>query len=132
MVHEDVSKIHLWTPQLRHAEVIGGGKLRKGSVLRYTLALPGGKDIDVEMVHNVFDRPVTCSGEIVKGPVSGAWAWEYRALKAGTRVAYSTDLKVGGLLRLAGGMIAEQYAKAMRETLQCLKEYVEGGSASAR
>ncbi len=125
VVHEEMENWPLWSTHLRSAEVVGGGKPRKGSRLRYAFMLPGGKEIGIEMLQTVFERPVRCAGEVVKGPISGTWSWDYRESRGKTRLRYTMEMKLGGVLRLAGGVITDQYAKSMQDTLLALKEYVE-------
>lgn len=132
VVHEQIERAPEWAPGLRRAEVIGGGKPGVGTRLRYTLALPGGRNVDVEMIHTEFDRPHRCAGEIVSGPLRGPWAYEYEREGRSTVLTYTMELSITGALRLASHLITSQYDKSVRETLESLKRHVETEHPPAR
>lgn len=63
-------------------------------------------------------RGVTAHGEHRLEPVGG-----------GTRLTSSLDLKLGGLLRLAGGVAASQAQRSLERSLAQLKELLESSGA---
>jgi hypothetical protein len=124
-VHEDLDNVNLWAKNLRKAESLSGENPGRGSRLRFTMILPGGKEIKLVLRQSVFTPPRRCAGEIVEGPVGGTWSWEYRESNGMTQLTYTVELKIGGLLRVIAGVISDQYEKGTRETLAALKAYVE-------
>jgi hypothetical protein len=127
VVHGDVPNLTHWSDNLAHAEVIGGGSLRKGSQLRYDVKIAGGRTAALMMLVEHFDEPRRCAGRMTIGPVSGSWAWSYSEDGEITRVVYESELKVGGVLRFAGGVIERDVQNRMRGNLDNLKTYVEAG-----
>jgi hypothetical protein len=74
-----------------------------------------------------FDEPRRCAGRMSIGPVSGSWSWSYSEDGEITRVVYESELKVGDVLRFAGGVIERDVRSRMRGNLDNLKTYVEAG-----
>jgi uncharacterized membrane protein len=125
VVHEDIDNVGRWAKNLRKAELVDGEKSGPGSRLRYTMVLTGGKEIQLVLRQSVFTPPRRCAGEIIEGPLGGSWSWEYREQAGTTHLTYTVELKIGGLMRVMSGLIADQYAKGTQETLSELKVYIE-------
>ena len=60
------------------------------------------------------------------GQLTATWSWTYRSSARTTRVAYTTEVKVRGLLRVTGGLVQGQIERDVRRNLQALKRFVEG------
>lgn len=128
VVAEDVKNAPKWTTNMDKVEQLDGGPPGRGTRYRYHLSLPGGHKEKIEVEQDVYNKPKKCSGRFIKGPVKGTWSYTYRAGKDGTtRLLYEMDFELGGLLRLATGMFASQYASAIETNMQLLKKYVESG-----
>lgn len=125
-VHDEALDSPRWSPTLTAVEEIEG-EPGEGWRLRYRLRIPGGRSAAIELVHTAWEPPRRCAGSIVEGPVGGDWEWRYRERAGVTTVVYTMELRVGGVLRLAGGVFADQYAKGIRENLEGLKRLIEEG-----
>ena len=125
VVHGDIPNLTRWSDNLAHAEVIGGGSVRKGSELRYDVKTVGGRTAALMLLVEQFDEPRLCAGRMTSGPVEGSWSWSYREDGKITRVVYESELKVEGLLRFAGAVIERDLRNRMRGNLDNLKAYVE-------
>lgn len=127
VVQEDVVHVPKWATNMAKIDKLDDGPPRKGTRYRYHLLLPGGHTATLEVEQDVYTKPKHCSGRFIKGPLKGTWSYTYTENKDSTHVVYQMDYELGGLLRLAGGLLAAQYAAGIRDNMKRLKEYVESG-----
>lgn len=127
VVSEDFENATRWTSGLKKAEVLTEGPTGKGTRLRYTIETPT-VDQEMEVEHDVYDKPRVTSGRIVKGAVKGTWRYSY-AEKAGvTTLTYEMEYEAASfLMRPLMGLIQRQLPADIRKTLLALKKYVESG-----
>lgn len=128
VVAEDVKNAPKWTTNLDRVEKLDDGVPGKGTRYRYHLNLPGGHKEKIEVEQEVYQKPKRCAGRFIRGPVKGTWSYTYRERKDGsTQLTYEMDYELAGLLRLATGLFASQYAEGIRDNLERLRKYVESG-----
>jgi hypothetical protein len=127
-VHVDIASVPTWSASLARAEVVGGGRLRPGSRLRYTVRLPAGRTVDLNLVVTEYEEFSRCAGTLAGGPLQGTWSWVYTRRGGGTHVVYTTEVAVGGVLRFAGGLVEDQVLRDVRRDLRALKRYCESGA----
>lgn len=128
VVAEDVKNVPKWATNMDKVEQLDDGPPGKGTRYRYHLNLPGGHKEKLEVEQDVYQKPKKCSGRFIKGPLKGTWSYTYRERKDGsTQLVYEMDYELGGLLRLATGLFARQYAEGIQKNMQRLKKYVESG-----
>jgi carbon monoxide dehydrogenase subunit G len=127
VVHGDIANVPRWSQNLVSAEVVGGGPLGAGSELRYVVRLPIGRTADVRLQVQRYDEYRACSGTFSASGMRGTWGWTYRTRRDCTVVAYQTDVKVGGVLRLAARAVEGQVTGDVRRNLDALRAYVESG-----
>lgn len=122
-VLEDTDRMPSWARYLRSATVEGGGAPGVGKKIRLAVDAPG--DIVLVMLPRVWDRPRLASGDWVDGPVSGTWSYELTATGTGTELVYDLNVKFGGMLRFAAGMIQGRLEGGIRDAMQRLKDQLE-------
>ncbi len=128
VVQEDAKNAPRWSSNLSKVEQLDDGPPGKGTRYRYHLNLPGGLTATLEVEQNHYAKPKRCSGRFTGGPLKGTWSYVYTEHKDGsTHLVYEMDYELGGLLRLAGGLLARQYAEGIRHNMDALKKYVESG-----
>jgi len=128
VVQEDAENAPRWSSNLARVEKLNAGPPGKGTRYRYHLNLPAGYKAELEVEQTSFVKPKHCNGKFVKGPLKGTWSYTYAERKDGsTSLVYEMDYELGGLLRLAGGVLARQYAEGIRHNMDALKKYVESG-----
>ena len=128
VVAEDVKNAPKWTTYLEKAEKLDTGPPGEGTRYRYHLSLPGGHKVTLEVEQDVYDKPKKCAGRFIKGPLKGKWSYTYTHRKDGsTRLVYEMDYELGGLLRLAGGLLGPQYAAGIRKNMESLEKYIRSG-----
>jgi len=128
VVQEDAKNAPKWSSNLVKVEQIDQGPPGKGTRYRYHLDLPGGFKETLEVEQTAYVRPKHCGGKFTRGPLKGEWSYTYTERKDGsTHLVYEMNYELGGLLRLAGGLLSGQYADGIRENMAALKAYVEAG-----
>ena len=128
VVQEDAVHAPRWSSNLASVEKLDDGPPGKGTRYRYQLALPGGLKPVLEVEQTIYTKPKRCAGTFIRGPLKGKWSYTYTEHKDGaTHLVYEMDYELGGLLRLAGGLLARQYAEGIRQNMDALKKYVESG-----
>lgn len=127
VVQEDVVNVPKWATNMEKIDKLDDGPPRKGTRYRYHLLLPGGHKATLEVEQDVYTKPKHCAGRFIKGPLKGTWSYTYTEKNDSTHVVYEMDYELGGLLRLAGGLLAAQYAGGIRDNMKRLKKYVESG-----
>ncbi len=128
VVQEDAKNAPRWSSNMAKVEQLDDDPPGKGTRYRYHLKLPAGYKAELEVEQTSYVKPKHCNGKFVKGPLKGTWSYTYTEHKDGsTRLVYEMDYELGGLLRLAGGMLARQYAEGIRHNMGALKKYVESG-----
>jgi uncharacterized membrane protein len=128
VVQEDAVHAPRWSSNLASVEKLDDGPPRVGTRYRYNLNLPGGLTAMLEVQQTLFAKPKHCAGTFIRGPLKGTWSYTYTEHKDGsTHVVYEMDYELGGLLRLASGLLAKQYAEGIRHNMDALKKYVESG-----
>lgn len=124
-VHEDLGGLPKWTGYLRSVDLLDGDEPGPNRRIRYNLDLPGNPSL--VLLPTEWDRPHHCAGRFAGGPVEGNWSYTYGEVDGGTDLLYEMDYRMGGLLRLAGGMLQSRYEEGIRTGMSMLKQYVEEG-----
>jgi hypothetical protein len=128
IVHERVEEAPCWAGYLRRAVPLSSGPPGPGSRFRYDLDLPGDPSLVLE--NESWDRPRSCTGRFVDGPVRGRWSYVYASRNGSTSLTYEMDYELTGMLRFAGGLLKSRYEEGIRDAMKSLKAFVEGrGSA---
>jgi uncharacterized membrane protein len=127
VVQEDVRSVPKWSGHVARVEQLDDKPPGKGTRYRYHLNLPGGFKEALEVEQTTWVKPTRCAGKFIKGPLKGTWSYAYSETKTGTRVVYEMDYELRGLLRLAGSLLAGQYAEGIRGNMAALKKYIESG-----
>jgi uncharacterized membrane protein len=124
-VHQDLRNFTKWTTNVKRVQKVTPGAPGVGMVYRYTLVVPGGEQV-LEIEHTEWEKPRRCSGEYVRGPVSGTWSYSYSERAGRTRVTYVSDFRLTGVLRLMTAAFLPHYRNGVRDNLRNLKQYLEG------
>ncbi len=132
VVHEDVRNFHKWTTNVRKIEALTPPPHGKGSVFRYHLSLPGGREEVLDVEQTVYEKPKRCAGIYARGPIRGNWSYTYRESAGLTHVTYQTEFDLTGMLRFLTGVFAPHYEAGVRQNLQNLKKHVESGAGAKR
>ncbi|MEO8743839.1 MAG: SRPBCC family protein [Candidatus Dormiibacterota bacterium] len=128
VVQEDAEHAPRWSSNMAKVEQLDKGAPGNGTRYRYHLDLPGGLTATLEVEQTAYVKPKRCAGTFVRGPLKGKWSYTYTEHKDGsTHLVYEMDYELGGFLRLAGGLLAKQYAEGIRANMHALKKYVESG-----
>ena len=128
VVQEDARNAPRWSSNLAKVEQVNPGSPGKGTQYRYHLDLPGGFKETLEVEQTDYVKPRRCAGRFIRGPLKGTWSYTYTEHKDGsTHLVYEMDYQLSGLLRLAGALLARQYAEGIRKNMAALKVYVEAG-----
>lgn len=131
-VLEDLAGMPSWARYLKSAATEDGAAPGQGKKIRLRIDAPG--DISLVMLPEVWDRPRRASGRFVDGPVSGTWSYAFAPAGAGTELTYGMDVKLGGMLRFASGMIQGRLESGLQDAMRRLKEQLEhpeGGTEAA-
>lgn len=126
VVHDDLENAARWTDHLVRATLLDG-RMGRGARVRYDLRLPGWSGY-VVVVHDTWEVGRRAAGRFTEGPLRGSWSYAYRERAGKTTLVCAMDYELAGLLRLATGLLAGQYAEGVRRTLENLKRYIESGS----
>jgi uncharacterized membrane protein len=127
VVQEDAKNAPKWSTYLAMVEQLDRKPPGVGTRYRYHLDLPAGIKETLEVEQTTYSKPKKCAGKFVGGPLKGTWSYTYVERKGGTHLLYEMDYELGGLLRLAGGLLSRQYADGIRSNMIALKKYVESG-----
>lgn len=128
-VLEDLPGMPSWARYLKSATTEDGGAPGARKKIRLAIDAPG--DISLVMLPEVWDRPRRASGRWVDGPVSGTWAYDFGPAGAATDLTYEMEVRLGGMLRFASGMIQGRLESGLQDAMRRLKEQLErpaGGS----
>lgn len=125
-VHEDVRNFTRWTTNVSRVQKVTKGPPGEGAVYRYVLQTPVGEHV-LEIEHTEWNRPRHCAGEYVRGPVTGTWSYAYSERQGQTRITYTSDFRLTGMLRLMTSAFVPHYRQGVRTNLRNLKDFVEAG-----
>lgn len=131
-VLEDLAGMPSWARYLKSATTVDGRPPDVGKKVRLAIDAPG--DIALVMLPDEWDRPRRAAGRWVDGPASGTWSYDFAPVGAGTEVTYAMDVRLGGMLRFASGMIQSRLDAGIEDAMQRLKDRLErdgGGPAPA-
>ncbi|MGH7912843.1 MAG: SRPBCC family protein [Candidatus Dormibacteraceae bacterium] len=122
-VLEDLAGMPRWAGYMRSASVVGGGRPGLGTKVRYELNVPG--DIALVMLPRVWDRPHLGSGDWVEGPITGTWSYQLAEAANATDLTYEMEIRLGGMLRFASGMIQGRLDSGISDAMRRLQEELE-------
>lgn len=127
VVQEDARNVPKWSSNMAKVEQLDRGKPGVGTRYRYYLDLPGGFKETLEVEQTAYHKPKKCAGKFTDGPLKGTWSYTYTERGGKTHLIYEMDFQLGGLMRLAGSLLAREYASGIRHNMAGLKKYVESG-----
>ncbi len=122
-VLEDLAGMPSWARYLKSAATVGGAAPGAGTKIRLAIDAPG--DMSLVMLPDVWDRPRRAAGRFVDGPVSGTWSYDFVTAGSATELTYDMDVKLGGVLRFASGMIQGRLDSGIQDAMRRLKEELE-------
>jgi hypothetical protein len=104
VVHEDIPNVPLWSEHLLHTEVVGGGKVRLDTELRYVVKPPAGRTQELSLVVTKYEKHRRCAGIMEGGPMTGTWSCTYSTHEGLTSVLYESTIRLGGEVALCRRM----------------------------
>lgn len=124
----DFANASSWDPGVRSSERIGVGPAGLGARYRLGVAM-GGRTapMDYEIVEYRAPERV-----VLKGSGSGISAVdtiEFRSTGSGTRVEYTADIRLGGVLRLAQPFLAGTFDRIAKAALAGMKRALDERAA---
>ena len=122
-VLEDLAGMPSWARYLKSASTVDGAGPGPGTKIRLAIDAPG--DISLVMLPEVWDRPRRASGRWVDGPVSGTWSYDFATSGGETELTYDMEIKLGGMLRFASGIIQGRLDSGIQDAMRRLKEELE-------
>lgn len=122
-VLEDLAGMPSWARYLKSAATEDGAAPGQGTKIRLAVDAPG--DISLVMLPEVWERPRRASGRWVDGPVSGTWSYDFASTGTATELTYDMDVKFGGMLRFASGLIQGRLDSGIQDAMRRLKEELE-------
>lgn len=122
-VLEDLAGMPSWARYLKSAATVDGGAPGLGKKTR--LAIDAPIDVSLVMLPEVWDRPRRAAGRWVDGPVSGTWSYAFATSGAGTDLTYEMEVRLGGVLRFASGMLQGRLESGIQDAMRRLKEELE-------
>ncbi len=118
-----------WDPGVVTSERIDEGPVGVGA--RYRLGVHLGRRVaPMEYRISAFDRPRRV---VLIGTGSGVSAVDeirFEPTGTGTRIDYSADIRLGGVLRLAQPFLGRAFAKLGREALTGMQRTLDGRSSA--
>ncbi|MDQ6772913.1 MAG: SRPBCC family protein [Candidatus Dormibacteraeota bacterium] len=129
-MHVDLADAQTWSDGQVRLTALSPGDLGQGSLVRWDLALNAGLKTSLVLRTETWTPPSLCAGVIVEGPISGRWSYEYSQRADATLVACEMDYEFPGLLRFTGGLFSGQFAEGIRQGLEAMRVWVEGGRSS--
>ena len=117
-----------WDPGVATSERIDAGPVGVGARYRLGVRL-GGRVAPMEYRITVFEpsRLVVLAGE--GSGVSAIDEIRFTPAGAGTRIDYTADIRLGGLLRLVQPLLGGQFAKLGRAALNGMKSTLDARAA---
>ena len=130
----DFANAMRWDPGVATSEAIGTGPVGVGSRYRLGVRL-GGRVAPMEYRITTYEAP---NRVVLKGEGSGVTAvddihFAPVASGSGTRIEYSADIQLGGLMRLAQPFLGRAFEKLARNALDGMRRTLdERADAGAR
>ncbi len=118
-----------WDPGVATSERVDDGPARVGSRYRLGVRL-AGRVAPMEYRITVFEP---CRRVVLVGAGSGVSAVDeirFAPAGGGTRIDYTADIRLGGLLRLAQPFLGGQFARIGREALAGMKQTLDARAAA--
>ena len=117
-----------WDPGVATSERIDGGPVGVGARYRLGVRL-GGRVAPMEYRITVFEpsRLVVLAGE--GSGVTAVDEIRFTPAGTGTRIDYSADIRLGGLLRLVQPLLRGQFARLGRAALSGMKSTLDAQAA---
>lgn len=122
-VLEDLPGMPSWARYLKSASSEDGAAPGVGKKIRLVVDAP--VDISLVMLPEIWDRPRRAMGRWVDGPVSGTWSYDFATADTATDLTYEMDVRLGGMLRFASGMIQGRLDSGIQDAMRRLKEELE-------
>lgn len=124
----DYPRMHEWYPRYR-VEVIGGGKVEKGSRLRHELS-PAGAPVKSRFTRTIqkIEPPRSIEESYDDGDLVGHGRWDFEALTEGsTRVSFYCQVRSNRLLMHIGFLLGGEkgHNRVYQELLAALKSRAE-------
>ena len=113
-----------WDPGTVTSERIDAGPVRAGARYRLGVRL-GGRVAPMEYRISAFEAPRRV---VLVGEGSGVWAVDeirFAPAGTGTRIDYTADIRLGGVLRLVQPFLGRAFAKLGREALSGMQRTLD-------
>jgi hypothetical protein len=115
-----------WDPLSVSMEVLQPGAWRQGTTFREVRKIRG-QDTEISSQIAVFDPNRRMEIQSLSGPdFHGTWIFE--PVGNSTRLLYTAEMKLSGLMRLLEPLIARDFKKQLDTNFMTLKRVIEQGS----
>ena len=125
----DFANSQEWDPGVATAERLDPGPVGVGS--RYRLGVRmGGRVAPMEYRISVFESPTRV---VLNGSGSGVTAVDdirFERLEAGTRIDYTADIKLGGVLGLIQPLLGRAFANLAKNAVGGMQRTLDGRAAT--
>jgi uncharacterized protein YndB with AHSA1/START domain len=115
-----------WQTSITSVEQLTDGRPGLGSRFRETTKPPLGKPFEQVVEFTEFDRPRRLRAHVVEGPYPIDGTWSLEALGDGTRVTFTAEGELSGLMKLLGPLASRVLARQFAQYHRNLRRNVEG------
>lgn len=121
----DPSKLSTWQPVNRGIEQLTEGPPGLGSRFRERTKPPGAREFEQITEFVAFDRPRLLKVHVVAGPVPADGTWAFAPEGAGTRVTFTAEGELHGVMKLLGPITTRLMARQFAGYHRNLRRNVE-------
>jgi carbon monoxide dehydrogenase subunit G len=121
------ANLQQWQTSKTRVEPLTEGPPRQGYRVREWTKPQIGKEFEQVVEFTGFDRPRLLHVHIVEGPYPVDGTWVLTPDGDGTRVEFSAEGELSGVMRLMGPLVARTMAREFAKYHRNLKRHVEAG-----
>jgi uncharacterized protein YndB with AHSA1/START domain len=121
----DPANLRDWQTSKTRVEVLTDGAPRQGYRVREWTKPPGGREFEQTVEFIGFDRPSRLETHIVDGPYPVDGTWVLSATDQGTRVEFTAEGSLPGLLRITEPITKRLIRRQFAEFHENLRRNVE-------
>lgn len=121
----DPGNLAKWQTSKTRVEPLTEGSPRQGFQVREWTKPPRGKEFEQVVEFTEFDRPRRLHVHIVEGPYPVDGTWDLQGTEQGTKVDFTAEGSVPGLLRLTGPIAGRLMRRQFAEFHENLRRNVE-------